>query len=106
MRYARLKPAAFFEAVKTEQAAREWLWRARSGGKAWACPNCTHGKFYEYKTRPDIRECQLCMRRFRVRVVATVMGKGAKAILEHLGLETRAPSLAPARGPPEAEFDW
>jgi transposase-like protein len=67
MGYEKLKPAEFFEKVKTEADARAWLWRARCGGKDWECPNCTHPNFYEYKTRPDIRECKLCMRRFRVR---------------------------------------
>lgn len=74
MRYERLKPAEFFEKVRTEGDARAWLWRARSGDKPWACPNCTHPHFYEYRTRPDIRECRLCMRRFRVR---------AGTLLEH-----------------------
>jgi transposase-like protein len=67
MDYEKLKPADFFDKVKTEQDARHWLWRARSGGKEWRCPNCTHAHFYEYKQRGDIRECRLCMRRFRVR---------------------------------------
>ena len=31
-------------------------------------------------------------------------GKVVRAILEHLGLPTTAPTLAPARSPPELEF--
>lgn len=31
-------------------------------------------------------------------------GKVVRAILEHLGLPTAAPVLAPARSPPELEF--
>ena len=67
MEYKRLKPAQFFDEVKTEADARAWLWRARCGDKAWECPNCTHRKFFEYRTRPEIRECQLCERRYRLR---------------------------------------
>jgi hypothetical protein len=67
MNYEKLKPAEFFAEVNTEADARAWFWRARRGGKAWACPNCTHPKFWEYATRPEIRECQLCNHRFRLR---------------------------------------
>ena len=65
--YEKLKPEEFFAGVRTEADARGWFWRVRSGGKAWACPSCTHGEFCAYKTRPEVRECKLCFRRFRLR---------------------------------------
>ena len=67
MAYAKLKPEEFFERVKTEADAREWIWRARCGGRDWECPRCKHAKFYEYKTRPEVRECAACERQFRLR---------------------------------------
>ena len=33
-------------------------------------------------------------------------GRVVRKILEHLGLPTSAPSLAPARAPPELELAW
>jgi hypothetical protein len=66
MKYERLKPAAIAERFKTEGDARAWFWRAKCEGKDWECPNCSHPLFYEYRAR-EVRECRLCMRRFRLR---------------------------------------
>ncbi|MFN0061620.1 MAG: hypothetical protein ACKVPX_03780 [Myxococcaceae bacterium] len=50
----------------------------------------------------DVLQCTRCGQRRRV--LAHVTGKSAKAILGHLGLPSRPPTLAPARGPPEPSW--
>jgi hypothetical protein len=50
----------------------------------------------------DVLRCDKCGERRRV--LAHVTGKGAKAILEHLGLPSKPLSLAPATGPPTSAW--
>ena len=47
----------------------------------------------------EVLQCGRCGGKRRV--LAHVTGTGAKAFLDHLGLPSRPPPLAPARGPPE-----
>ena len=38
MVYARIKTSQFFDLIKTEVEARDWIWRSRFGGKDFVCP--------------------------------------------------------------------
>ncbi|NUM60319.1 MAG: transposase [Bdellovibrionaceae bacterium] len=46
MVYARIKTSQFFDLIKTEVEARDWIWRSRFGGKDFVCPECTHEKYW------------------------------------------------------------
>lgn len=67
MVYARIKTSQFFDLIKTEVEARDWIWRSRFGGKDFVCPECGHEKYWQHKARCEIRECQSCQHRLRVR---------------------------------------
>jgi len=77
MLYTKLTTPEFFARLNTEKRARDWLWRAKFGGRAFECPRCTHHRYWELKTRPEIRKCRLCDRQVRLR---------AGTILEHTKL--------------------
>ena len=51
----------------------------------------------------DVLTCPWCAGKRRL-VALITDGKVVRRILEHLGLPTAAPALAPARSPPELEF--
>jgi hypothetical protein len=51
----------------------------------------------------DVLTCPYCGSKRRLIALITD-GKVVRRILEHLGLPTAAPALAPARSPPELEF--
>lgn len=84
MRYTKLTTAEFFSRVSSEKRARNWLWRAKHDGRAFECPRCTHRRYWEMKTRPEVRKCRLCDRQVRLR---------AGTILEH----TKIPILTAVR---------
>lgn len=58
----------FFSEVTTEEAARDLIWRCRSGGKEFQCPHCRCEEFYQHKSRVEIRECKGCKKQVRVRL--------------------------------------
>ena len=53
----------------------------------------------------DALSCPCCGGRRKLIALLTD-GAVVRKILEHLGLPTTAPSLAPARAPPEPELAW
>lgn len=66
-RYKRMKSQEFFEGIKTEEQAREWVWKTRFNGKDFICPECRSESFYQYHQDPEIRKCQECYHRVRLR---------------------------------------
>lgn len=74
MRYQELGPAEFFISIQSEQDARQWLWRARFGGRDFICPHCRHDGFYPIRSRPEVRKCSRCRHHIRLR---------ANTILQH-----------------------
>lgn len=68
LKYKRIKGPEFFEKIKTEVQARDWVWRSRFEGKEFVCPECKSEEFYQYVTEPEIRKCQECHRYVRLRV--------------------------------------
>ena len=67
MRYQKLSTAELFARVNTEQRARQWLWRTKFQGKGFLCPRCTHRRYWQHKSRPEVRTCRLCGRQVRLR---------------------------------------
>jgi predicted RNA-binding Zn-ribbon protein involved in translation (DUF1610 family) len=67
MIYETLGTSEFFEKVKTELSARQMIWKARFNGSNFNCPNCGCVRYYELKTRPEIRKCAACKRHIRLR---------------------------------------
>jgi hypothetical protein len=65
--YKPMKLGDVLSLVETEEQARTLFWRAKFGGKDFECPRCTHEGFYQYRTRPEIRECKLCNLVIRLR---------------------------------------
>lgn len=60
MVYARIKTSQFFDLIKTEVEARDWIWRSRFNGKDFVCPECGYEKYWQHKARCEIRECRSC----------------------------------------------
>jgi hypothetical protein len=58
--YKPMKLGDVLAQVETEEQARTLFWRSKCGGKDFECPRCTHEGYYQYRTRPEIRECKLC----------------------------------------------
>lgn len=67
MSYDRMTPMQFFSAVTTEEQARQLAWRAKFAGKDFECPRCTHDTFWQYQTRPEVRQCRCCGKQVRLR---------------------------------------
>lgn len=67
MDYLKMKPDEFYAKVSTERAAIELAWRTKYEGKEFWCPRCTHEGYYQYETRPEVRECRLCNKQVRLR---------------------------------------
>jgi ISXO2 transposase-like protein len=65
--YQRMKGPEFFEQVKTEAQAREWIWKTKYKGKDFICPKCHSEDFYQYHNEPEIRKCQECYHQVRLR---------------------------------------
>lgn len=53
----------------------------------------------------DVTKCPKCDGRLRL-VAAITDRASAKRYLDHVGLPSEIPSLAPARAPPQLDFDW
>lgn len=68
MNYTKLKPAEFFQAVGTEEKAREMIWRSKNNGKDFICPKCGAEDFYQFKKEVEIRKCKSCRAFVRLRV--------------------------------------
>ena len=52
----------------------------------------------------DISTCPLCGDKLKV-IAAITDSNTIEKILSHLGLPTTPPTIAPARGPPQSDFD-
>ena len=76
-KYRRMKSPEFFERIKTEAQARDWVWKTRFEGKDFVCPQCSSESFYQYHNDPEIRKCQDCYHRVRLRT---------KTIFQHSNL--------------------
>ena len=57
----------FFSEITSEVDAIELVWRSKCGGKSFECKNCQSERFYEIKTRPEVRTCKGCAKQNRVR---------------------------------------
>lgn len=68
MNYDRLKSSQFFEKIKSEEDARDLVWRSRFDGKVFVCPKCSSTKFWQHEARPEIRQCSSCKLEVRLRV--------------------------------------
>jgi ISXO2 transposase-like protein/transposase-like zinc ribbon protein len=66
--YQRLKAPEFYERIKTEEQARDWIWKSRFGGKDFVCSRCGEESFYQYINEPEIRKCRACHHLMRLRV--------------------------------------
>lgn len=80
MSYARLKLAAFFSQVDTEEHARDVFWQAKFAGKEFECPRCFHERYYAFSTRPEVRRCRQCDKEVRVRA-GTMLDHSKKPLL-------------------------
>jgi ISXO2-like transposase domain len=67
MRYQQLNSATFFAEVDSEEKARQWAWRGRFEGKDFVCPDCGEEGYWQHRADPEVRECELCRKRVRLR---------------------------------------
>jgi hypothetical protein len=67
MRYKKLTTAEFFSRVSTEERARRWLWRAKFSGRQFECPRCHHRRYWQMRSRPEVRKCCQCGKQVRLR---------------------------------------
>lgn len=67
MIYETFGTSEFFRKVKTESKARQMIWMARFGGVDFDCPSCGNKRYYNIKTRPEIRKCAGCRKHVRLR---------------------------------------
>lgn len=62
-----MKSPEFFENIKTEAQAREWVWKTKYKGKDFICSKCSSESYYQYHNDPEIRKCQECYHQVRLR---------------------------------------
>jgi len=67
-KYQRMDGADFYEKLKTEEQAREWIWKSRFDGKDFVCTGCGSEEFYQYQCDPEVRKCRACRLQVRLRV--------------------------------------
>lgn len=58
----------FLVGVNTEAKARNLAWRMKFQGTEFKCPKCGQARFWELKSRPEVRQCTACHRQVRLRV--------------------------------------
>ncbi len=68
MDYQRMKSVKIHKEIDSEEKARQWVWKARFGGKNFICPQCEGESFWQHKAKPEIRECDTCRKAVRLRV--------------------------------------
>lgn len=67
MLYEIFSASKFFQEIKSEEDARNLVWRSRFDGESFICPHCQKHEYYQHKSRPEVRECKGCHRQTRVR---------------------------------------
>lgn len=67
MDYRKIRSSQFFQKINSEEKARQWLWRARCGGKDFVCIKCKGESYWQHHGRPEIRHCRSCHYRMRLR---------------------------------------
>jgi hypothetical protein len=67
MKYEAFSPERFYAEVSSEEQARAFVWRAKCEGQDFKCPHCRHSEYYQYRTRPEVRVCRLCLKQVRLR---------------------------------------
>lgn len=68
MEYKRLELRGIFTVIQTEADARKWIWQSKCGGKDFVCPHCGCERYYELRSRPEVRKCAECRKQVRLRV--------------------------------------
>ena len=68
-------------------------------------PRSTWAEFLKRVFEIDVLTCPFCGGKRKLIALVTD-GKVVRRILEHLGLPTTAPTLAPARSPPQESGEW
>jgi hypothetical protein len=89
---------ARLEGANAGVASRAWP----NEGTRGACARLDWAELLRRTFAIEVLECGRCGGKRRV--LAHVTGTGVEAILDHLGLPSRSPRLAPARGPPEPSW--
>ncbi|GEM_PF-4396062 len=67
MAYQRLKGPEFFKVVDSEEKARQWVWQTKFGKDSFKCRACGVSKFYQHRSKPEIRTCSQCLKQTRLR---------------------------------------
>ncbi|MDE2010548.1 MAG: IS1595 family transposase [Candidatus Omnitrophica bacterium] len=67
MNYQRMKSIKILKQIHTEEEARQWVWKCRFGEKDFICPGCEGESYWQHKAKPEVRECDDCRKRLRVR---------------------------------------
>lgn len=67
MQYQQMKFGKILKELDSEEKARAWVWLAKFDGKLFVCPKCTGESYYQMKKNPEIRKCQTCGLRVRLR---------------------------------------
>lgn len=67
MNYQRMKSIKILKQIHTEEEARQWVWRCRFEGKDFFCPQCEGESYWQHHTKPEVRECDYCRKRLRLR---------------------------------------
>jgi hypothetical protein len=67
MAYMRLKGMSFYTKIRTEEAARNFVWKTKYEGKEFICPRCKNESFWEFSCEPEIRKCKSCSMHVRLR---------------------------------------
>lgn len=68
LKYPRITIRQFVVGVNTEEKARGLAWKIKCQGVDFRCPHCGHLKYWELKSRPEIRQCSGCLKQIRLRV--------------------------------------
>ena len=80
MFYEAYSPERFYTEITTEVDARNLIWQSRFQGRDFECPHCNSEKFYQHKTRPEVRTCKNCQKQTRVRA-GTIFNSSKTSLL-------------------------
>ena len=68
LKYPRITFRQFLVGINTEEKARGLAWKIKGQGLEFKCPHCGNGKYWELKSRPEVRQCVGCFKQTRLRV--------------------------------------